>query len=376
MPTPRLRNGDPLPHQSTAEIGSSLIETEQLERRFAGLLLGTAIGDALGLPAEGLSPARIQRRWQGKWQMRLAFGRGMVSDDTEHAFFVAQSLLASPANSAGFLRSLAWRMRWWFLGLPAGVGLATARACVKLWLGISPERSGVSSAGNGPAMRSAIIGAFFADNPQRKRQFLVASKRLTHTDPRAETAALAVAEAAVWIVGRQDELGGFLKRLHACGTGDEWSQICRRLEEAFESKKSVRDFACSLGLERGVTGYAFHTVPVALYAWLRHPNDYRKALIEALECGGDTDTVGAIVGALVGGCVGEQGIPNEWLRNLWEWPRTPEKIRILARRLARAKEQGQPQRPVAYFWIGVLPRNLLFLLIVLVHGLRRLFPPY
>ena len=41
--------------------------------------------------------------------------------------------------------------------LPAGVGLATARACLKLWLGFSPERSGIYSAGNGPAMRSAVL---------------------------------------------------------------------------------------------------------------------------------------------------------------------------------------------------------------------------
>jgi len=93
--------------------------------------------------------------------MRLAFGRGIVSDDTEHAFLVGQSLLVASGDVAAFRRALAGRLRWWFLGLPAGVGLATARACVKLCLGISPERSGVYSAGNGPAIRSASIGAYF-----------------------------------------------------------------------------------------------------------------------------------------------------------------------------------------------------------------------
>lgn len=353
-----------------------MIEDDQLKQRFAGLLLGTAIGDAIGLPAEGLSSDRIRRRWNGQWRMRLAFGRGMVSDDTEHAFFVAQSLLVAPDNAAVFLRALAWHLRWWFLGLPAGVGLATGRACLKLWLGFLPTRSGVFSAGNGPAMRSAIIGAFFADDPERMRDYIVASTRLTHTDPRAEIAAIAVAEAAAWGVYGQGGMDGFIRRLQSCGQGDEWSHICQRLKEAISAKESVKEFARSLGLERGVTGYAFHTVPVAIYAWLRHPDDYRKALVEALECGGDTDTVGAIVGALVGSRVGEDGIPNEWRRNLWEWPRTSVKMRTLAERLAEAKEQGQPQNPVGYFWIGVLPRNLLFLSIVLGHGLRRLFPPY
>jgi len=226
-------------------------------------------------------------------------------------------------------------------------------------------------------MRSAIIGAFFADDEQRRREFVKAATRLTHTDPRAEIAALAVAEAAAWIVGRKDDdLNGFPKKLQTCGNGDEWSHICRRLDEAIVANESVKDFACSLGLKDGVTGYAFHTVPVAIYAWLRHPHDFHNAVTDALECGGDADTVGAIVGALVGGSVGEDGIPNDWLCRLWEWPRTTEKMRVLSARLMRAKEQGQPQPPVSYFWIGVLPRNLIFLLVVVGHGMRRLFPPY
>jgi len=351
-------------------------EAANLEGRFAGLLLGTAVGDALGLPAEGLSPARIKRRWKGEWRMSLIFGRGMVSDDTEHAFFVAQSLLDSPTSAGRFRRNLASRLRWWFLGLPAGVGMATARACLKLWFGVSPERSGVFSAGNGPAMRSALLGAFFADDATRRREFVTASTRLTHTDPRAETAALAVAEAAAWIVSEPTPLNSLLGRLRACGSSDEWCRICHRLEEALGASESVQEFACSLGLDHGVTGYAFHTVPVAIYAWLRHPNGFRSALIEALECGGDTDTVGAIVGALVGCGVGEKKIPPEWLHNLWEWPRTPQKMREAATRLTQAKVGHRPHPQVRYFWLGVLPRNLFFFLLVVGHGFRRLLPPY
>ena len=52
----------------------TLSRLEQME----GVLLGTAVGDALGLPAEGLSPRRIARRWRGDWRMRLFF---WVGDD-------------------------------------------------------------------------------------------------------------------------------------------------------------------------------------------------------------------------------------------------------------------------------------------------------
>ena len=56
----------------------------------------------------------------------------------------------------------------------------------------------------------------------------------------------------------------------------------------------MADFAASLGLTNGVTGYIYHTVPVAVYAWLRHYGDFRVTLEAVLDCGGDTDTVGAI----------------------------------------------------------------------------------
>jgi ADP-ribosyl-[dinitrogen reductase] hydrolase len=64
--------------------------------RLAGVSLGTAVGDALGLPAEGLSPLRRHRLLPGKGRHRFLLGRGMISDDTERALFVAGSLLKHP----------------------------------------------------------------------------------------------------------------------------------------------------------------------------------------------------------------------------------------------------------------------------------------
>ena len=110
-----------------------------------GVLIGTAVGDSLGLPAEGMSRQRIRARWGGVWRHRFLFGRGMVSDDTEHTLFVAQALLTHPGDPIAFQRCLAWKLRLWLLGLPAGIGLATLKAILKLWLGISPNRSGVWS---------------------------------------------------------------------------------------------------------------------------------------------------------------------------------------------------------------------------------------
>lgn len=149
-------------------------ELQQLRSRYQGLLLGCAVGDALGLPAEGLSRERKKRLWGSEWRHRFVFGRGMISDDTEHTIFVAQSMLAHPDNPQQFQRTLANKFRLWLLGLPVGIGLATLRAILKLWVGFPPHRSGVYSAGNGPAMRVAIIGAFFTNQPELRQQYVKA----------------------------------------------------------------------------------------------------------------------------------------------------------------------------------------------------------
>jgi ADP-ribosyl-[dinitrogen reductase] hydrolase len=345
----------------------------------AGVLLGTAVGDALGLPAENLSSRRIRRWWKGEWRMRFVFGRGMISDDTEHTLMVAQALLSHPGDADKFQRCLGWKFRWWLTALPAGVGLATARACLKLWLGFPTHKSAVRSAGSGPAMRSAIIGAYFYDQPERRRSFVLASSRLTHRSWQAETAALAISEcAALAIQTEQSKLQvvQLLEVLRSLSSEPEWQQWLARIESSISAGLSVSDFARSAGLTKGVTGYALHVAPVAVYAWLRHPGDFRTAMVQTLECGGDTDTVGAILGALTGAATGSQGIPKAWLDRILEWPRSTTFMEKVADKLAEQRSSNGPLGPVRFFWPALIARNLFFLLIVLLHGFRRLLPPY
>jgi ADP-ribosylglycohydrolase len=349
--------------------------------RLAGILLGTAVGDALGLPAEGLSPTRRRKLMPGPWRHRLIFGRAMVSDDTEHTLFVAQSLLRHPDDSEAFQRRLSWHLRWWFAALPAGIGMATARACIKLWLGFPPNRSGVFSAGNGPAMRSALIGGYFHDRPDMLQRFALASTQLTHTDPKAAIGAMAVARMAAWAVEHEssappcpEEIAGALAEL---APGDaEWRAGIDRIPTSIRLQESVPAFAASLGLDDGVTGYIYHTVPVAVYAWLRHYGEFRSTVEAALDCGGDSDTLGAIAGALASATVGAAGIPESWLNGIVDWPRSLRLIRAVGNQLENQIERGEPMGEVHYFWPANIPRNLFFLALVLIHGFRRLFPPY
>ena len=354
-----------------------------------GLLVGTAVGDALGLPMEGLAPGRAARIFPPPWRHRLLPGRGMTSDDTEHTIFVAQSLLSQPASAERFARRLAWCLRGWLLGLPAGIGLATLRATVRLWLGVPPHRSGVYSAGNGPAMRVAPIGALFAGDPAKRLRYVSTSTQLTHTDPRATVGARAIAEIAAWCFNVEDGEApspeSFVALLRTCGPDDaEWQDIVDLTQAAIEADASVLEFARSLRKEAanearygGVTGYVYETVPVAAYAWLRHFGSFEATLQAVLECGGDSDTVGAITGAIAGAAVGEAAIPAAWVAGIADWPRGVSLLRRLGDRLAELEPAGGlPAAPVRYFWPALALRNAFFLVVVLAHGLRRLAPPY
>jgi ADP-ribosylglycohydrolase len=343
--------------------------------RLQGLLVGTAVGDSLGLPAEGLSARRIRKLWPGECRHHLLFGRGMVSDDTEHTIFVAQALLSENQPEA-FARHLAMKLRWWLLGLPAGIGFATLRSIMKLWVGFPPSQSGVCSAGNGPAMRSAIIGAVFPNDPGKIDDFVRCSTQMTHTDERALTGARAVAHSAGWAM-RQDwraapDIPALLANLKPLSEDSEWRAALSKVEAALQRHLSVEDFAVELGCANRVSGYVFHTVPVALYAWLRHWGDFRAAVSSAIQCGGDTDTVGAICGALAGCCTGRSGIPADWVNGICDWPRSMALLEKIGVRLATQHDGS----PVRYFWPGTVPRNLLFLLVVLFHALKRALPPY
>jgi ADP-ribosyl-[dinitrogen reductase] hydrolase len=350
--------------------------------RFRGLLIGTAVGDALGLPAEGISRRRAQKMFRGPWRHRFLLGHGMVSDDTDHALLVAQCLLAHPRSPERFARRLAWCLRLWLLSLPAGIGFATLRSIIRLWAGFSPLRSGVYSAGNGPAMRVAPLGAFFAGSREPMDEFVRACTRITHTDPRALTGAKAVAYLAAWTIRDQlrerPSIDALLGVMRDAGSAEdaEWLETLELLRRAGTRGSSVDEFIASLGLQGGVGGYIYHTVPVAVYAWYSHFGDFEGTISAVLNCGGDTDTAGAVAGALAGAVVGEAGIPRDWVERIVDWPRGPTVMRAIADRLAARELEGTVDPPVRYFWPGLFPRNLLFLIVVLAHGLRRLAPPY
>jgi ADP-ribosylglycohydrolase len=363
---------------------SVLADADQHAIRAAvGCLLGTALGDAVGLATEGLSRRRLQRMYPaGIDGPRLLFGLGLCSDDTEHSCLVAQSIVAQGDSVDGFTMQMRSRLRWWLAALPAGVGLATLRAILKLWLFVPRRWQGVYSAGNGPAMRSALLGVLFADRIESLRAFVHAGTVLTHRDPKAECAALAVAlaarESALARVDPESYLQLLARELEPFGAaGAEFYALAQRAGASAAVGEHTVAFAAALGLGKGVSAYAFHTVPVCLQAWLRHPCDFRSAVLDVVACGGDTDTAAAITGGIVGAGVGREGLPERWLGRLVEWPASVHWMHTLAENAAR-RSRGLPLRrgARAHFFFVLLARNLLFLVVVLAHGFRRLLPPY
>ena len=319
----------------------------------------------MGLPYENLSPRRIARLARLD-RPTFFFGYGCGSDDTEHAGMTAEAIRYANGDVAVFQRRLASSLRRWFLTAPPGIGLATLKSCLKLCLGFPASHSGVRSAGNGPAMRAAILGVMVP--PEKLADFVAASTRLTHTDRRAEIGSLIIARLAAdaarmepargaeWIstilaeIKNENDLEPLLKNMCAAA-------------EALRHGLTVADFAKQLTSGRGVSGFIAHTVPVAVMAFFRHADDYAQGIEQVIRAGGDTDTTAAITGALIGSRVGIEGIPLGWRQCHFDWPWSLD-------RLLHAR------RPSLALWPIMVLRNLAFCGIVLTHVLRRLLPPW
>jgi ADP-ribosylglycohydrolase len=324
----------------------------EIRDRLAGVLLGTAVGDALGLVCEGMSPERIARRFGRPDRYRLLGRTGYVSDDTEQSALVAQSLARHPADLDRCVRAFRRSLLGWFWRLPWGIGLATVRSSLRIMLGFSP--SGVRSAGNGSAMRAAVVGAFFHDDAEKRRAFGTAIGSVTHTDPRAVQGALFVAE----LVACGPEAARRIVTEPALGEAlDRAAELARREAPTSEASEALK-----------TTGYVVHSVPFALYCYLRYGETPLLALQESIGAGGDTDTHAAILGAWLGARHGEPGLPAHLIAELGDGPFGPTHLRGLAAALAG----GAP--PPTYSWLRALLRNLALYPVVIFHGLRRIFP--
>lgn len=299
--------------------------------------------------------------------------KGATSDDYDHACMTVEAIAASGGDVRVFAKELANRIRLWAACIPGGIGLATLRSSLKLWLGYGPDRSGVFSAGNGPAMRSHVIGVALDDLDQMAA-FVLASTRISHTDPKALTGALVVA-----LAGQHSSTAGVIKpdtflheakdQIHRLQLDTDFIPAITNAVISVGRRETTKEFAVRFG-KHGVSGYIYHTVPVVIHAWLSFPNGFADAVKAVISCGGDTDTMASIVGGIVGARVGIEGIPSPWIEDLILWPRTLNYLQALT----LGMENQLNCRRIRGF--EYLLRNAWFNPIVLIHGFRRLAPPY
>lgn len=344
-----------------------------------GCLAGGALGDSLGLPYEGLSAKRGYRLLGKPFPNRLFFGYGMVSDDTEHACLTAISLIDSQGQVSRFRDELASCLKIWFLCLPPATGIATAKACIRLLLGVDPRHSGVWSAGNGPAMRAAVIGCSVED-VELVRSLSDVSSALTHRDRRSSDGAFLIAMAANWCrFHRASDSKLFFDFIGKCGavpTDESFAQKFSFLRQSLESGEETTDFAAAIGMSNGVTGFVVPTVLVALHAWLSNMESFSDVILACIRCGGDTDTVASIAGSLSGAYLGFERLPSRFGDKLIDYPFSYSRLSSLSAGIVDLESGRSSGRWIGLRWLLLPLRNIGLLIIVLLHGIRRVAPPY
>lgn len=284
--------------------------------RFEGCLVGLAIGDALGMPVEGLRPELIQKRY-GKVEDFLpaphrGLGPGQFTDDTQMMIIHAESIVEKGRVDP---EDLARRfVRWLTEGTSRGIGYTTWKAILRLKQGASWMESGEEgefAAGNGVAMRIAPVGLLNAWTPERLKEDVEKAGIITHRNPEALKGGLAVAYAVAKLAsGASPE--GFLEKVcefvGPCKVTDNLRKAGKLLRDKVEPEQALQIL--------GTGGYVVETVASAFYCFLRTPEDFKASVITAVMGGNDADTTAAITGALSGAFNGLSAIPGQWVERV------------------------------------------------------------
>lgn len=345
-----------------------------------GLLIGIAIGDALGFPREGLKPrSSIQIYGRPPLKYQLFPGFGIYSDDTQLALLAAQSILCSRSQWQGFRRAFLRRLALYPLTQPVGIGRATLIAALKSWLAWAKVPTACHSAGNGPATRAMLLSIVLIGTDHRTKKWVEDSTLLTHCDPRAVDGCQVLAKLALIAAETEFEKLNPIEVLEEAvqvATEPELKDALNQLKPFLESAQRPRLVAKHFGWQDGISGFIVPTTVMATYCWLRYSNHFKKSIETAIMLGGDSDSVAAIVGGLAGAYHGVSNIPRElqkpiglishrakWITQLsdrlTQWPHGTDDL------VAASSHAPNP--------LGLVLSNLATTGLVLVHLVIRLF---
>jgi ADP-ribosylglycohydrolase/tetratricopeptide (TPR) repeat protein len=269
-------------------------EVFDLAGRIDGALTAYACGDALGVPWEsppgastGATPSQIEQL-----PAREGWPRGATSDDTALTLLVAHHLADRDGDGdpAAFLADLAEQE-----AAIRGLGPTTTAAIERFRRGDETVGS-PGRATNGAAMRALPIGWVLPhDQAERRRHVTIAMSGATHADPAALVAACVIAACASWAL---ENASPSMLLAAAAEEAREASQAVTTDPRLAEMLTQV----CAGTWEPPADGISldpYDTVAAALWCATR-ATSLRSGLVSAVQLGGDTDTVAALVGGLIG----------------------------------------------------------------------------
>jgi ADP-ribosylglycohydrolase len=298
--------------------------------RALGALYGLAVGDALGMPTQTLSRRRVVelfgeldgfRAGPAENEVSAGLPVGHVTDDTDQAVIVAELLVEGSGRvdpEAMAARLLAWQDAMVAAGSADLLGPSTLRALRLVADGAPPGTTGRWGDTNGAAMRVTPVGIAVAPEPLARLCAAVADlDRLTHDTTVANSGAAAVAAVvsagvggASWgdavRLGVQAAAIGATHGHHVAG-----ADVARRIGWALDLTRGVPDDTL-LELVDGLVGTSLATqesVPAAFAVAAAAPDQPWRAARLAARLGGDSDTIAAMAGAMVGACTGLSALP-------------------------------------------------------------------
>lgn len=298
-----------------------------MQDRYRGVMLGVAVGNALGIPVEGWPRDAVRRRFPtGLREIAAAEQSRPWDDDLAQTVLLAEALLGRDELDR---EDLAARFVRWARENGRGMGNLTYRVIRELAAGTPAasaarlvwERDGRGPAGNGAVMRCAPVALRWRRSAQHLVEETRKSALVTHYDPRCVWSAIALNVAlALTLNGVPPDLIELASQIESAGAPQPVSAAIRVVPGC-----TLEDLALD---DRAEMGYTLKAMQVGLWA-LFQADDFETALIAVVNAGGDTDTNGAVAGAILGGRVGLTGIPQRWLANV----RDRERLVDLADRL-------------------------------------------
>lgn len=284
-----------------------------LESKFLGGMVGSALGDAIG---------EMAFRYRREEVLLEAVAKAEVleyTDDSAMAVGIAESLSEVGRIETQHLgetfRKNYEREPWRGYASGPPTIFAEVRRGASYTGAAESLFGGAGSFGNGAAMRVAPVGLFFFDSDDLYGQ-AEASARVTHCHPLgvdgAAVLAKALAMAAALDPAQEFPLGDFCRELREFVQTPEFQEKMGLVEEMAVGEIDIRDAAHRLGTN--VTAHG--SVPFAIFAFLRSPGSFKQCLFNAVLCGGDRDTLGAMACGVSGAYLGIEAIPAQWCERL------------------------------------------------------------